>query len=1038
MVFMFPGGGAQYPQMARGLHEAYPAFREAFGECAALLRDLAGLDLAALLFGKGEGSADAQRMRRPLLGLACLFTVEYALAKLLLAWGVQPQALLGHSMGEYVAACLAGVFSLKDALRLVVRRGQLMESLPAGGALLSVPLAESAVRPLLGAGLAIAAVNTPSTCTVAGGDVELDALAARLEGEGVTCRRLHLDVAAHSPRVDPILEPFRQVVRTIALAPPQVPVLSGLTGTWLTDAEATDPETWVKHLRQPVRFADGLGELLGAERGDSAHVLLEVGPGHTLASFARQHPALRDQVVLTTLRHPLGNQPDVAFLLGALGALWSCGGQVDWAGFHAHEARRRVPLPSYPFERQHFWIEAPTLPAPGERPSPAALEAPRRAELADWFHVPGWKQSVPVAPGGGEALRLLVLGEREPLLDALVTALRREGHEVTVARPGSGFGHAGAGELTFDPRTPEDHLAICQTLGGSARSGESVGAPDVIVHGLGVGPVEGDGRMTAASIARAQERGLHSLLFLTQALDRLGWSGRTRVTALSSHLYRITGDEVLCPEKATMLGWLRTAPFEHAGLRCRAVEVAVPTHPAERAALCAQLCAELAGNGSEPLVAYRGRQRWVPTHDALRVPREAARDGEGGLRAQGVTLITGGLGGVGLAMATALAERGPSKLVLLGRTALPPRSSWEACLADDGADDDADALLRERIRGVLALERLGAEVMVVAADVCSRPEMEKVVAEVRARFGAIHGVVHAAGVPGGGVMLRLTPEAVARTLAPKVEGTRVLCEVLADAPPEVMVLCSALVTLCGAFGSFDYTAANAFLDAFAHASAGKEGTRVVTIGWDRWRQLGMARAVEALHRSLTGEALSGMEEAEGREAFLRILESRALRAAAVPQVVVSREGLDMLLQARPEHEAAPQAAHLAAEGQTARTPQPARTARHGRPALGVAYASPKTGTEERLAALVEALLGIEAVGVDDGFFELGGDSLVGTRLIGQAREAFGLDLSLRDLFEAPTVAGLARRIDTGSVLRAMHAAPDPSAESETDVETGLL
>ncbi|AKT41226.1 type I polyketide synthase [Chondromyces crocatus] len=1027
VVFLFPGGGAQYPRMARGLHATYPVFREAFDRCAEIVRGLARIELGVVLLGEGEG--DATHLRRPLMGFASLFTVEYALASLLRSWGITPQAMLGHSLGEYVAACLAGVFSLEDALQLVVRRGQLFETLPGGGAMLSVPLPESVVRPRLGGALSVAAINTPSTCTITGDGAALDALSAQLEAEGHTCRRLHVDVAAHSPSVEPILEPFRQIVRTIRLSTPEVPLLSNVTGTWMTDAQAMDPEYWVQHLRQPVRFAESLSTLFG----DGAHVLLEVGPGHTLATFARQHPALGEQVVLTTVRHALGNQADEAVLLGAIGALWSCGGEVDWAAFHAGEVRRRVALPSYPFERQRFWIDAP---APGEvraegGPRPGAqTEVPQRNALADWFYVPGWKQSVPVAGGTAvvseavKALRFLLLVDDEPLLDALGAALQRQGHAVTVARSSLASGRASAGEMRFDPRRPEDYVDLLRRVGGGAAS---AGAPDVIVHGLSVGGAERGALGAAGAVEEALARGLHSLLFLTQALDRLGWVDQVRVTALSSGLYRITGGEVLRPERSTLLGWLQTVPFEFPALRCRAVEVEVSGHPAEGESLVRKLCAELAGDGSEPLVAYRGRQRWLPTQESIHLAEEGPAGASGVLREGGVYLVTGGLGGVGLSLATALAERARVKLVLLGRTALPARATWERALADE----TADAALLGKIQGVLAIEQLGSEVMTLAADVCSRSSMEAALAVAKAKFGVIHGVIHAAGVPGGGVMLRATPEGVARTLAPKVEGTLILAELLAEAPPDFLVLCSALVTVVGAFGSIDYTAANAFLDGFAHARADEGRTRVIAIDWYRWKQLGMARAVEALHEAVTGEALSGMTEREGRDAFLRILENRALRSADVPQVAVSSEDLVALLRARP------------APGEATPAPKPgvsAQKARHGRPVLGVAYVSARSVTEQRLASLVQDLLGIETVGVDDNFFELGGDSLVGTRLLGRAREVFGMDLALRDLFEAPTVAGLAARFDTGVALQALQGGPGVTAEAgaEDDIEMGLL
>lgn len=1009
MVFLFPGGGAQYSRMGRDLYEANAIFREAFDRCASIVRGLVGVDVREVLFEEAKADERSPRVQRPLPGFPYLFAVEYALASLLLSWGLTPQAMIGHSMGEYVAACLAGVFSLEDALLLVTRRAALFETLPPGGTMLAVSLGESDLAPLLGKALTIAAANTPEACTVSGPFAEIERLAAELAAKGVLCRRVHIDFAVHSPSVDPILVPFRETLAKVAFSPPRLPFVSSRTGTWITEALATDPEYWVQHLRYTVRFAEGLKTLLA----EPNHLLVEVGPGNTLTSFARQHAAYRGQGLLATMRHPQVQQSDVLFLLTTLGALWSSGVQVDWSGFHAREERRRVPLPTYPFEKQRYWIEAPTAPAP------RAAVAPSRRAPADWFYVPGWKRSAPLANDASGELRFVVFADREGLADALASALRREGHDVTIVRRSNGFARLGQRELALDPGRPEGYVALCDELADRSY------IPDGIVHALSVTRGEEGHTTTPASLEEAQTLGLYSLLFLTQALDRRGWTRTMRVTALASNLYQVTGEEAVRPEKATLLGWLKTMPFELPEAWCKVVDVTAPALAVQREALAMDLCAEITSAEREPLVAYRGRQRWLPTVEPMPLAGVDPARPQGLLRQHGVYLITGGLGGVGLSLAAALAERAQARLVLLGRTALPPRSAWESLLADERTD----APLRDKLRRVREIERLGAEVLTVAADVCDRATMEAAIAEAQARFGVINGVIHAAGLPGGGMMVRQTAEGISRTLAPKVTGTLLLSTLFAEAPLDFMVLCSALVTFVGAFGSLDYTAANAFLDAFAHARSGQGGTRIVSIDWYRWQHLGMAKAVEAMHEAITGEALSGMTEEEGRDAFMRILTSRAVSRSAAPQVAVSCDDLERLLRAQLEPVVTQPKAPAAA---------PARPASHGRPALTTAFAPPSTATERRIAGLIEALLGIDAVGVADNFFELGGDSLVGTRLIGHLREAFAIDISLRELFEAPSIAELSRRIDTLALLRDVQGVPASSVGQDDDLEVGTL
>jgi amino acid adenylation domain-containing protein/non-ribosomal peptide synthase protein (TIGR01720 family) len=380
VAFMFSGQGAQYVGMAADLYQFEPVFRKYLDRCAELLVPHLGRDLRELLYPHDDGRRTTNDARRigtfvvhhsskaagtPLdqtqYAQPALFVIAYALAQLWLSWGVQPDALIGHGIGEYVAACLAGVLALEDALALVALRGRLMQSLP-GGAMLEVRLAEQELQPLLSAHLALAAVDGPARCVVSGPHQAVDELQRRLTAQGLDCHRLHTSHAFHSEMMDAILEPFTRYVRTLSLNAPGIPYISNVTGTWITAAEVTTPSYWSQQLRQTVRFGQGLCELLR----EPDQILLEIGPGQTLSALVRQHPDKgAAQTVLASLHHAYDQQSDVAFALNTLGQLWLAGARVDWAGLYTHERRRRVPLPTYPFERQRCWVEA----TQGETPS---------------------------------------------------------------------------------------------------------------------------------------------------------------------------------------------------------------------------------------------------------------------------------------------------------------------------------------------------------------------------------------------------------------------------------------------------------------------------------------------------------------------------------------------------------------------------------------------------------------------------------------------------------------------------------------------
>jgi acyl transferase domain-containing protein/thioesterase domain-containing protein len=830
VAFLFPGAGGQHPNMGRGLFEAEPVYRRELERCLELLRPLQHFELRPLLFpDPGAEEAARRELERPSRLVGAVFATEWALAALWRSWGVEPAAAIGHSLGEYAAACLAGVLSLEDALRLVALRGRLWDRAEGGG-MLAVPLPEAEVRELLGSELDLAASNAPSLCVVAGRIEAIRALEAELARREVEARLLRVAAAGHSRQIDPLLDEFRRGLAGIHLGRPRVPYLSNVTGSWIRAEEAQDPEYWVRHLRQTVRFSDGLAELLR----DPNRILLEVGPGHALSSLARQQPA-RPRAVLASLRHPEEPADDLHFTLGIFGRVWLVGGAVDFAKLRGPERRRRVPLPSYPFERQRYWLDPPKraekAPA-GERP----LERLPRVE--DWFQRAVWTRRDPPVPApSSERLRWLVFLDEAGIGDELCARLEVAGHEVVRVRERDTFYRLGDREYALAPEAGRmGYDELVRDLASRDR------LPHRVVHLWTVTADEGF-RPGSSFLHRNQERGFYSLLFLAQALGDLGELPLRGVTVVSNGMQSVAGEVLRHPEKATLLGPVAVIPREFEGVACQSVDLELPPRAGGRAArqalaaLAERLVADLAAEPSNAVVAWRGEERFERGF-------ERAALGEGGgtpLRERGVYLVTGGLGGLGLAAAEHLARRVRARLVLVGRAGLPPVEHWERWLATH-AERDATA---RRIHAVRRLEELGAEVLVAAADVANIERMAEVVAEARQRFGTLHGVIHAAGVLEDGVIQRKTPEAVERVFTPKVAGTLVLAELLRGQPLDFLVLFSSTSAVLGPPGQVDYAAANCFLDAFAeHRSQRGEG-RTLAIGWGVWNDVGMAGSLAA-------------------------------------------------------------------------------------------------------------------------------------------------------------------------------------------------
>jgi len=860
VVFLFPGQGAQHAGMGADLYADEPTFRAAFDQCAEQLLPHLGLNLRDIVFARSESlDSAAESLNRTSITQPALFSLEYSLARWWMRHGVRPQAMVGHSIGEYVAACLAGVMTLEDALAVVAARGRLMEQCPPG-AMLAVGLSPQGFS--LRADCSIAAINSPEQCVVSGPAGAIAELERQLSETGVPCHRLPTSHAFHSALMDPILDPFREAIGRVALRPPLLRYLSNLTGTWITAAQATDPDYWVAHLRNTVRFSDAATELLT----QAGRILIEVGPGQTLGSLVRRHAsadgAVNRPTIVASMKRRGEPVSDTAHLLGALGQVWIAGQPIDWSALHAGEPVQRIALPTYPFQRQRFWIEpdespkvtgAPVKPGAatfgGQAAARAAVVAAEQpigsGDIDQWFYQRSWRPAPRAAADPQAPTRWLVFKDPIGLGEQVCLRLRRAAHQVTEVLPGEHFKRCGAGCYTIRPAVREDYESLLADLADRKL------VPAKVVH---LWSLRNDSAQVNLDVMT--ELSFFSLLFLAQALGEQDETGAD-IAIVTNRVQSVVGEPILDPRTALVLGPARVIPKELPGIICRSIDVDLSSQGS--ATLAEQIVAEHAAPFSESVVAFRRGERLCETIERSdpRAWRNHSR-----LRSKGVYLITGGLGGLGLVIAQDLARTFQARLILLTRTPFPVAAEWKNLLEAP----DVPETLKERLHKLVEIESLGAEVLVLAGDVCHSDEIRHVVETAKNRFGAIHGVIHGAGLIEDGPLLVKSRESAARVLDPKVKGTlvldQVLREVLDGSSPERTLdfhaLFSSVSSIEAPAGQIDYAAANAFLDAYA---VSQRDRGVFAINWGPWRDVGMAaRASAATHPLLGRRLIDSAEE----------------------------------------------------------------------------------------------------------------------------------------------------------------------------------
>ena len=780
IAFAFPGGGSQYPGMGAGLDGRFREFHRVRDEALDAIVDLGGADLRPLLNADGDRS----RLQRPTLSLPSVFATSTALARQWLAWDVEPDVMVGHSLGEYVAAHLAGVMTLEDALRLVIARSELMERASgSGAAMLVVPMSEADLVERLPGTVSLAAVNTDDECVAAGPTAAVAQLADDLAAEGVVATHLPLAAAAHSSLLDGVLQEFHDIVGTVRLRPPERAYVSNVTGDWITPDQATSPAYWVDHLRGTVRFADGLRTAVG----DHTTLLVELGPGQALASYARLS-GLPVRAV-SSLRHQDDPVPDTEHTLAAFGQMWIHGVDVD-LNRTTGDGRRRITLPTYPFQRERCWVDPGGGSAIAATRTSIGTTAPiERLDLEQMGRIPTWQPAEPAGSARPVQHWLLQGGDE---CDPIEAELVRRGRTVTrLAR--------------FD--------AVDDTIADVADDVE-VG---VLLAGRG-------GTFDAARS-----------LWLEQALEAIRWLGgrttRGRFVALTSDALGVHGPAIH-PVDALAAGPVLVAAREYPGLLTALIDVTRTDAHTPVDAIVDEV------EGASGVIARRRGERLrpgtVPARDLAIADRPLFRQG-------GTYVVTGALGGVGAELAAHLASRYEANLVLITTDEVPEGRERERFLRTHAYDHPTS----RRIRRLIELERLGTKISLHRADIAEPGQIERVLDDAERTFGRIDGAIHAAGRLRDGLIEMMTIDDHRHVVDPKAATAVLLTRELERRGAEALLLVSSTSTILAPEGQVSYVSANMVLEALTGRHG---GLRVASVAFGMWTGTGMAHDAARRHR----------------------------------------------------------------------------------------------------------------------------------------------------------------------------------------------
>ncbi len=978
VVFVFPGQGAQYVNMGRELYENESIFQNHIDQILEILKEFSNKNFRKMLF------PDNQDLEWAHEALTCiennvivLFIICYALAQLLIAWGIKPDVVIGYSGGEYVAATIAGLFSLEGVLQLLVKRTELLGRLP-DGVMLNIPLPVAEVEALLDSSLEIA-IDNEDSCVVGGAIEDVQKLEEKLKSKRCICTPLSSSKVIHTSRVNSILDEYRESFAEIKYSKLTIPYLSSVRGDWVDQDEIATADYWIDQLKNCVNFVNALKKF----DNNKNNVFIEIGPGHDMSALIKRmkKPGKKDMIV--NLIPFSNNHADPLYhFYNRIGSLWQYGITINWSLFNPQ--CRRISLPTYHFERKRFWLDVDFMQPTSKHSEKMNI----RNKCSDWYYEPTWKRKSIYRGKTDNCDKIkncLVFSDFSSLSQRFLAELDQYKNNIIVVSKGTEYKEVKSRFFTINPSVDTDYEKLFKRLS------ELAFIPDEIFHfwNINAQTYNPDVEFSGEEQAEYLDNGYFSLINCARELENNFANHQVDIVIIADDICKVTGKDHIIPYKATLLGPLKVIPIENAALSCRCLDIGINhDKKTEEEIIRILLSASRELPNASP-VAFRDNYLWVGLYESVyheKIDNNVLKTG-------GTYLITGGLGGLGLSIAQYLAQEYRVTLVLVGRSDFPPRQQWEKLLDEKSTNGE----IRRKIEKLLEIESSGSTIHLYQADIGDENQVLLLHDEIIKNVGKINGLIHAAGIADGFIIQRIERENSKKMLAAKISGTIILNRIFRNDIHDFCMLFSSLGSLIPAIGQTGYCAANSFLDAYAHYSFANDWSyRVISVNWERWGDLGMSIENARVHKKLTRQTLQNViSEKEGWDAFSQLMNTHE------PQIIISAYDINKLV------DSVTTVQHLSLSQPGIDEFEQDKLAKiYKRPDLTTEYVAPVNKNEKIIATIWEKQFGIKHVGIYDNLFELGGDSLVALSIQAKIRDEFDTYIPMAYFFNNPTISGI--------------------------------